>query len=75
MPLWNWGLERALARRGVAGPIRCVRTVDYLTRTDVERIDAAAAARLCDDQAASVVECRADGSIVFLRPGRRGQAR
>jgi hypothetical protein len=68
--VWNWGLILALRHRGVEGPIRCVRTVDHVTSSDVERIDAAAAERLRADPEVAVVDVRADGSIVFLPAGR-----
>lgn len=42
VPVFNWGLTRALRRNGVEGPFRVVRTVDYMTSSDAKKVDAAA---------------------------------
>lgn len=42
VPVFNWGLARALHRQGVDGPWRLVRTRDFMTNTDVEKVDEAA---------------------------------
>lgn len=46
VPVFNWGLPRALLRNGVAGPWQFVRTRPYVTTSDVDLVDAAQLARL-----------------------------
>ena len=46
LPVCNWGLGEALRREGVTRRVRLVRTIDYLTTSDVERVPAAALAEL-----------------------------
>ena len=46
VPVFNWGLPRALVRNGIAGPWQFVRTRSYVTTSDVELVDAAQLARL-----------------------------
>lgn len=41
VPVFNWGLAIALRRQGVQGPWRIVRTHDFMTNTDVEKVDEA----------------------------------
>ncbi|MCB9877249.1 MAG: hypothetical protein H6835_06560 [Planctomycetes bacterium] len=46
VPVFNWGLQKALTRLGVAGPWRIVRTRGYMTNTDVELLPADAVEEL-----------------------------
>jgi hypothetical protein len=46
VPVFNWGLTAALRRAGLGERYRVVRTVDYVTSSDVEKVPAAVAASL-----------------------------
>jgi hypothetical protein len=49
VPVFNWGLQAALRGNGIAGPWLVVRTIPYVTSSDVERVDAARLDQLAAD--------------------------
>lgn len=49
VPVFNWGLSIALRRNGVEGPWQLLRTRDYVTSSDVERVDEEKLAQLARD--------------------------
>jgi hypothetical protein len=65
VPVFNWGLSRALAGHGIAGPWQFVRTRSYVTTSDIELVDAA---RLAELTAAGVQVWRwDDAQRIFVR--------
>lgn len=70
IPVWNWGLREALARRGVSH-VRAITSARSVTfGSDVERVPATTVTSLIADATAAVLLCEADGKLRYLPPGR-----